>query len=429
MSDNSLRFGFLTGMLTKIGSGQGIALPLAQALDSLGWQTFGIELTRWRRGLLPVDGLKVRRQPAYPAFLRRPLLSAKTLWRRLSYSRLAEYPLDKGRLDFYDATMGKIALDVAGELNLDILYVFHNLNAARVLQNWSHPARLLLINLIGFGIDPSRGGATDTFPLQELIFRRPFWDLQIAATHFEYRQYLEIYDRLGIDRHALIFLPHPFDQELFQPSPVTKPSKDTLQMLYPVNVYPRKNVEFALEVLCLLDEVEKVELIVTGRIWDADYHARLLDLAKELGVANRIKFLGGVSRQELIALYRQADVTIFPSHQETFGQGLVESLGCGTPVVGPEWLIPCREILSHSAGGWLAPKDPALFADVVLEALKAKDSPEQIATGARSQFGNVAIARQLIEAVLAKRAGKLQRWCDLQAVDWKGLYQDEGDLL
>jgi glycosyltransferase involved in cell wall biosynthesis len=45
-----------------------------------------------------------------------------------------------------------------------------------------------------------------------------------------------------------------------------------------------------------------------------------------------VQFLGAKNRQELPAIYRQADVFVFPSKTDTFGLVLIEAMACGVPV-------------------------------------------------------------------------------------------------
>jgi phosphatidylinositol alpha-mannosyltransferase len=56
----------------------------------------------------------------------------------------------------------------------------------------------------------------------------------------------------------------------------------------------------------------------------------------DAAVRNDIRFLGVGSVGDLPELYREAAVTVLPSLFEAFGMVLVESLACGTPVVGSE---------------------------------------------------------------------------------------------
>ena len=59
----------------------------------------------------------------------------------------------------------------------------------------------------------------------------------------------------------------------------------------------------------------------------------LVRLAAELGVSDRVTFLPPQSREQLVNVYRAADLVAVPSYSESFGLVAVEAQACGTPVV------------------------------------------------------------------------------------------------
>ncbi|MDG4663488.1 D-inositol-3-phosphate glycosyltransferase [Mycobacterium sp. 236(2023)] len=59
----------------------------------------------------------------------------------------------------------------------------------------------------------------------------------------------------------------------------------------------------------------------------------LVRLATELGITDRVTFLPPQSRDDLVRVYRAADIVAVPSHNESFGLVAVEAQACGTPVV------------------------------------------------------------------------------------------------
>ncbi len=78
-------------------------------------------------------------------------------------------------------------------------------------------------------------------------------------------------------------------------------------------------------------DVPDLRLVVVGKGRDRD---RLERLARELGVANRVKFTGWLERPELLAMLGRADVLLFPSMHEECGAVVVEALARGTiPIV------------------------------------------------------------------------------------------------
>ncbi|MDZ4268895.1 MAG: D-inositol-3-phosphate glycosyltransferase [Mycobacterium sp.] len=59
----------------------------------------------------------------------------------------------------------------------------------------------------------------------------------------------------------------------------------------------------------------------------------LVQLAAELGITDRVTFLPPQSPDDLVRVYRAADVVAVPSYSESFGLVAVEAQACGTPVV------------------------------------------------------------------------------------------------
>src|SRR5207248_7621158 len=59
----------------------------------------------------------------------------------------------------------------------------------------------------------------------------------------------------------------------------------------------------------------------------------LQKLAGSLGISDLTRFARPVRQPDLADYYRAADVTVIPSHTESFGLVAVESQACGTPVV------------------------------------------------------------------------------------------------
>ena len=75
-------------------------------------------------------------------------------------------------------------------------------------------------------------------------------------------------------------------------------------------------------------------------------------------------YLGPIADiNRLAELYTIADITVVPSHYETFGQVIIESMACGTPVVSFD-SSGQTDIISHREDGYLAAyKDTKDFAE------------------------------------------------------------------
>ena len=68
-------------------------------------------------------------------------------------------------------------------------------------------------------------------------------------------------------------------------------------------------------------------------VGDGPEHEDLKELAKELGVDHRTYFVGEQGLQKMPAWYRHADLFVYASLSETYGQVISEALWCGLPVV------------------------------------------------------------------------------------------------
>ncbi|MGA2114129.1 MAG: glycosyltransferase family 4 protein [Bryobacteraceae bacterium] len=61
-----------------------------------------------------------------------------------------------------------------------------------------------------------------------------------------------------------------------------------------------------------------------------------LSMAAELGVRDRVKFLGELSRDDLVWLYEASDVVALPSHRDTFGKVFVEAAIAGCALIATD---------------------------------------------------------------------------------------------
>jgi glycosyltransferase involved in cell wall biosynthesis len=67
---------------------------------------------------------------------------------------------------------------------------------------------------------------------------------------------------------------------------------------------------------------------------------RCTRMVKEQGIAEQTVFTGLVSDSQLVALYQQASVFVFPSLYEGFGLPVLETMACGCPVTSNTSSLP-----------------------------------------------------------------------------------------
>lgn len=98
-------------------------------------------------------------------------------------------------------------------------------------------------------------------------------------------------------------------------------------------LWPYKRVDQALRAFAAATGGGKdAELLIAGPAPEAQ-RAPLEVLASDLGIQERVRFLGNVPHDRLGALYAGADVLLYPSDIESFGLPLIEAMMVGVPVL------------------------------------------------------------------------------------------------
>jgi len=150
---------------------------------------------------------------------------------------------------------------------------------------------------------------------------------------------------------------------LYAEAPTAKDSgrRDTAKVLYVGGVLRSKGVDVLLR--SLRQTVLPVRLDIIG---DGAWLTGARRFVDELGIQNRVNFLGRKPRHELHEYYRRATCLVVPSRwPEPFGLVGVEAMSHGTPVIATavggilEWLVPGQTGLA------VPPNDPTALAAAI----------------------------------------------------------------
>jgi UDP-glucose:(heptosyl)LPS alpha-1,3-glucosyltransferase len=96
----------------------------------------------------------------------------------------------------------------------------------------------------------------------------------------------------------------------------------------------------------------KVKLLVVGK-GDKE---RYLNLARDLGIANRVFFIGVT--HEVEKYYLASDIFAMPSSFDTFGMAVLEAMVAGLPVIiTPR--VGARDLIKSGVQGFILSKDPS----------------------------------------------------------------------
>ena len=230
-------------------------------------------------------------------------------------------------------------------------------------------------------------GASDTSPPgriaeEESLARRA--DYVVATSTDEVFELL----RMGVDLRRVAVVPCGVDLDLFRPDGPTEPRRDGLRRVVVVSrLVQRKGVG---NVISALAELPGAELVVAGgperaRLEEDPEARRLMALATELGVADRVDFRGRVERADLPALLRSADAVACVPWYEPFGIVPLEAMACGIPVVASAVGGLLDTVVDGVTGIHVPPRSPERLAEVLRSLLAGP--------GLRDSLGRAAAER------------------------------------
>ncbi len=170
------------------------------------------------------------------------------------------------------------------------------------------------------------------------------------------------------------------DMARFRILPDVRAARSGPPMLLTVGaLIPRKGQDLVIRALPLLPGVH-YQLAGSGEA-EASYRA----LADELGVAERVHFLGPVANADLPALYNAADAFVLPSVSEGLANAWVEALACGTPIVVSA-AGGAAELVRSEKAGYVVARTPQALAEAIGRLLAAPPVPATVAATLAGRF-------------------------------------------
>jgi glycosyltransferase involved in cell wall biosynthesis len=135
-----------------------------------------------------------------------------------------------------------------------------------------------------------------------------------------------------LDPEKVFYIPNGVNTDLFSPDGSNMRRElgleDSKAILFVGRLYENKNVNLLIESLLHLTTDYKLLLIGDGKD-----KKKLMKMASELGINNRVIFTGLIPYKSLPAYYRTADVFVLPSTLEGSPKVVLEALSTGVPAV------------------------------------------------------------------------------------------------
>jgi len=187
--------------------------------------------------------------------------------------------------------------------------------------------------------------------------------------------------RRGMDRSAIEVIPNGVDLEALTPDPeVDRFEEPTVLYLGRLRRYKRVDLVVR-AVATLRSRGVRVRLFVAGK---GDHLDALRRLTAKLGVEEAVTFLGFVSEERKLELFRRSWVHALTSPNEGWGIANLEAAACGTPTVASD-APGLRESVLEGRTGFLVPHgDVPTLADRIGVLLQDRELRGRLARAARS---------------------------------------------
>ncbi|MGH7903599.1 MAG: glycosyltransferase [Candidatus Dormibacteraceae bacterium] len=210
-------------------------------------------------------------------------------------------------------------------------------------------------------------------------------DLLIASTE---REAEDLIDGHGAERGRVVVIPPGVDLARFGPLSKRQALRrlgygGSRLLLFVGRLERLKGVEVALRAFAMAAGTRHpdVRFLVLGedsREADESEKDRLRKLARDLGIADRVTFVGSVPHGQLPYYYAAAEACLMPSYSESFGLVGLEAQACGCPVVASN-VAGLASVVRDEVTGYLVVGDDATrYADRLGRLLEDPELADQM---------------------------------------------------
>ena len=220
----------------------------------------------------------------------------------------------------------------------------------------------------------------------------------------------DVADQMGVDPARMTVVPVGVDHLRFRPLPDVAKVPGRLMTTASADV-PLKGLVPLLEAVAKVRTERDVEMVIVGK---PRSQTRVAETIERLGLTDIVRFVSGVSDEEIVRLYNEAEVAVVPSLYEGFSLPAIEAMACGTCLVATTGgALPEVVGTSGETGLLVPPGDPEALAAAVGRALDDAELRAQVGRAGRervlSRFTWKACAEGTVEAYYdlleRKRAG------------------------
>jgi len=179
------------------------------------------------------------------------------------------------------------------------------------------------------------------------------------------------------------------------------PGTRTRNLLYVGRADPYKNLVTLVRAFKAVREQCPAEVTLTVAGTPDPRYPEAGQLARELGVDSAIRWTGYLSDEDLVSVYRGADLLAHPSRYEGFGLQVVEAMACGVPVICSN--TGALPEVAGDAAVLLSPDDVEKWAERISEVLTHPDLARTLSERGREQARKFSWARTATDTLRVYR--------------------------
>lgn len=154
----------------------------------------------------------------------------------------------------------------------------------------------------------------------------------------------------------------------------------------------------------VLAHVPEARIVLVG---DGPLAGALAEQARSLGLADRVRFVGGVA--DAARWLPALDVYVLPSHVEGMSNGLIEAMAAGRPIVATDAGGNTENVVDGESGFIVPPRSPDRLADAILTLLKDPERARAMGEAARTRACQHFTAETMVARMEALYRARLAR--------------------